>query len=56
MGEYTEEDDVLVGEPMLERNIPTWHALEALDFGYEINNKSDAQDEGEEDEISTVPN
>ena len=41
---------------MLERNIPTWQALEALDSGYEINNKSDYRDDEEEDAISTISN
>ena len=41
---------------MLERNIPTWHALKTLDSGYGINNENDIQDEKEEDAISTIPN
>ena len=56
-GEYTEEDDISVGGLMLEKNIPTWHALKTLDFGYGINKEIDSQDEGEgeEDAILMIP-
>ena len=56
MGEYTKEDDLSVGDLMLEKNIPTWHALKTLDSGYGINNKSDSQDEEEEDAVLMIPN